>query len=243
MRWLLLFTIASVLTFFIFSDRFSRTQPVPEPVRGFFSWAEKVNSFRAESVVFDAQQRQLGVTTFYFQDPDRWEMTVADDGIVTAQWRFVDNTLYVRDLGDGNFIMDASFKPVITSSVDFRSWVKEAKAKKFSKRFVWQRSESCGETQCWVYVVRDPTYETGRETIRHRLWVTQDTQVLFREEYIGDTGTTITEYSEFNQVSLEPPALVQPVTEGIRAYLVPGRVMALEAARLEIPYSFVAHLR
>lgn len=243
MRWLVFFTIASVLVFFAFGSRISLKESVPEPVLGFFSWAETVNSFRAESQVLDTQQRSVATTTFYWENPGRWEMIMAEGDIVITQWRYVDDTLYVRDFEDGNFWMDSSSRPIITSSVDFRSWVKEAKSKETSKRFVWLRSEPCGETVCWVYVVRDSRYETGRETVRHRLWVMQDTHTLFREDYTGDTGMTITEYSEFNQVSIEKPELAKSLPEVESAYLATGSVVASEAAHLKVPFPFVAYSR
>ncbi|MBI2010519.1 MAG: hypothetical protein HYS86_05110, partial [Candidatus Chisholmbacteria bacterium] len=83
----------------------------------------------------------------------------------------------------------------------------------------------CGETQCWVYIVRDPAYETGRETIRHRLWLEHDTYALVKEEYGGDTGTTITEFTELNQINVEPPLVTKPLPDETSPYLASGSVV------------------
>ncbi len=208
----------------------------------FVSWAETVNSFKAKAMYYDNQNNLVGSTLINFSGDSSWEMIIEDKGIVQVHWVKVGDDVFVEDFSDNKWWHGKSNEPVLTSMVDFRRMIDINQDKWSTVQFELHREQWCGVQECMMYLVFDPAYESVRENISHKLWLTKENSQLVAQEYVGDTGKAEIVYSGFNQTEIPKPNdyLIKEIEDEANLFVLPNSIQATYSAKMgaQLPLIF-----
>ncbi len=232
------FTIALILGISLLVAKLNCRVNFDPVITRYFDWVETVHSFQADSDLFNFDRKLIGKTIFNFQDPDRWEMIIEDNGLEQAHWIKIGKTTYVKDFTDQRWWQVDNNLSKLTSSIDFRDFANRARRELNKIKFVFQTEEACGESLCLIYLVLNPDYESSREHVRQTIWLDSTSSALVKEEYVGDTGIAVTEYSHFNQLTLVAPGKIK-LAKPDNLFLLPGSVEATYSAKMSQWYPLV----
>jgi len=218
----IVFTITLVLLFSGCGFGQNKQALVDPLVDRFFVWAKGVESFKAVSVQYDKNNNEYGITEFVF-DKENWEMLMRRKKTPLAHWIKVNEKQYLFDKENNWWWESGDGEVNISSRIDFRKFVDFLENYQGEVRFVKQKDETCGEIVCVMYLVLDEVYESGRENVKQRIWLDQETGAILKEEYVGDTGRSVTEFGEFNQAEVKVPINVKKLPEGEDLFLQVGK--------------------
>lgn len=215
MRCRLIFTIAGLSL--LLCGCFPRTQNVFFP---------NLSSFTVVSDSVDLEHKTVRKTFFSWEDPDRWELRLLDDGIEQARWLGDKNDVFVRNYRNNSYWKAANTDIVFSGIMDVR--------KILGSRWQFESQETCGGGVCARYRLVNENYENGRERIGHWIWVDTANTLPVRQKLTGDTGMAIATYSGINTTVVTMPENTKVVETTLDPFLLPDSMVSTYTAEMQL---------